>query len=168
MVESLAVSGVTMVSEMVTEVGICDDMIYYYYYYRVLSKIKKTIYNHIWAANGKAYWIKKLGIHHIYAHLIDWEVVRKASKMCNDQKRKRRIKHMANIGPVGKVMFRRKEREDPQCPKCQEDETNMHVAQCRGADSDEVFTTTIQPCVLDSSKNAGLNIWQILDQWERS
>ena len=76
---------------------------------QVTSKIKKTIYNHIWAANGKEYWIKKLGIHPIYAHLVDWEVVRKASKLCNDQKRKRRIKHMANIGPVGKVMFQRKE-----------------------------------------------------------
>ena len=51
---------------------------------------------------------------------------------------------MANIGPVGKVMFRRKEREDLQCPKCQEEETNMHVAQCRGADSDNVFTTTME------------------------
>ena len=51
---------------------------------------------------------------------------------------------MANIGPVGKVMFRRKEREDLQSPKCQEEETNMHVAQCRGADSDDIFKTTME------------------------
>jgi len=51
---------------------------------------------------------------------------------------------MANIGPVGKVMFRQKEREDPQCSKCQDEETNMHVAQCRGADSDDVFKTTME------------------------
>ena len=72
---------------------------------QITSNINKTIYNQIWNANGKEYWVKKLGIHPIYAHLIDWEVVRKASKMCKDQKRKRRIKHMANIGPIGKVLF---------------------------------------------------------------
>ena len=51
---------------------------------------------------------------------------------------------MSNIGPVGKVMFRRKEQEDLQSPKCQEEETNMHLTQYRGADSDDIFKTTME------------------------
>jgi len=64
--------------------------------------------------------MEKMGIYPIYKHKVDWEVIKRTSKMCPGQKRKMRSKHMANIGPVGSVLYRRGERESANVPDAKE------------------------------------------------
>ena len=106
--------------------------------------IKKTIHNQKWKEQGKKYWIEKTGIHPIYKHKIDWKVIKKTSKMCPGQKQNLRSKLIANIGPVGLVLYRRGERESALCPRYQRTETNIHVTQCRGPKQDNFFQKSME------------------------
>ena len=150
---------------------------------QITSRIKKTIYNRKWKEQGKKYWTEKMGIHPIYKHKVDWEVIKRTSKMCTGQKRKIRSKHMANIGPVGSVLHRRGERESALCPRCQRTETNIHVTQCKGTEQDKIFqksmemvdewlaTGPIQMSVaikelLNASREQRDPVWTIIDDME--
>jgi len=37
------------------------------------------------------------------------------------------------------VLHMRKERDSEQCPRCEEFETHLHIIQCKGEGTDEVF-----------------------------
>ena len=49
---------------------------------------------------------------------IDWTVFEKTGALTSFATRKWRGKHIANIGPIGEVMYRRKHRETAECPRC--------------------------------------------------
>ena len=51
---------------------------------------------------------------------------------------------MANIGPVATVLHMRKERDSEQRPRCEEVETNLHIIQCKGDGTDEVFEESME------------------------
>ena len=59
-------------------------------------------------------------------------------------KRKWRTKHMANTGPVATVLHMRKERDSEQCPRCEEVETNLHILQCKGEGTEEIFQESME------------------------
>ena len=46
------------------------------------------------------------------------------SEMCPGQKLKMRSKHVANIGHVGTVLYRRGKQDSTQCPRCNKGENN--------------------------------------------
>ena len=71
----------------------------------VTSEIQTIMYNSKWIEEGKAFWMAHLRIRDNQINFIKWDsIVRRTSAMCSGQQRKRRTKHMANIGPVGPVL----------------------------------------------------------------
>jgi len=84
----------------------------------VTSEMKKTIYNSKWIEEGKSFWMVRLQIWHDQINFIEWDIVRRTSVMCSGQQRKRRTKHVANIGPVGTVLHRHKARDTDKCAGC--------------------------------------------------
>jgi hypothetical protein len=46
---------------------------------------------------------------------------------------------MADIAPVGKVLFRRGNAPTPTCPLCNNAETNVHLWQCGNSEIGEIF-----------------------------
>ena len=51
---------------------------------------------------------------------------------------------MVNIGPVGIVMEKRKERETDKCPRSKESESNLHILTCAGSGTDAIFSNAIE------------------------
>ena len=75
---------------------------------------------------------------------MDWKVFESSQKLSSSAKRKWRTKHMANVGPVATVLQMRKEQESEQCPLHEEVETNLHILQCKGEETEEVFQESIE------------------------
>ena len=51
---------------------------------------------------------------------------------------------MANIGPVGEILFRRKHRDSELCPQCHTIESNKHIIMCTAQNSIENFLEEVQ------------------------
>jgi len=110
----------------------------------VTSEIKKTIYNSKYNDEGKSFWMVRLQIRYDQCNIIEWDIVRRTSVMCSGEQRKRRTKHMANIGPVGTVLHRRKARDIDMCARCKMEETKIHIVTCQGPDTEQKFLTAME------------------------
>ena len=105
----------------------------------VVTDVSKALYDACWKHKGQAFWYRRWRIQDDQQGDVDWKVFESTQKLSSGAKRKWRTKHMANIGPVATVLHMRKERDSEQCPRCEEVETNLHIIQCKGDGTDEVF-----------------------------
>ena len=105
----------------------------------VTRNIRKAVYDYIWIDKAKEYWKNKWRVPNDLQDSIDWETFIRTNKNITQEKRTWRTKHMANIGSVGEVLFRRKHRDTYQCPMCSSLESNTHLLVCTSQDSVMLF-----------------------------
>lgn len=108
----------------------------------VVCNIHKVLYEKIWAATGKSFWLQRLHLPAHYCDNIAWDILGKISSKLTYSKRQRYIKVMANIAPVGTTLYRRGAVSSPHCPLCQQcEEDNMHIWRCSQDHIVKIFDT---------------------------
>ena len=90
---------------------------------------------------------------------IDWLIFGKANELLTASKRLFITKHAAGISATGRNMFRRRERDTAQCPRCGEDnEDRTHIVQCQGEGTDTAFLTGLAELELWLQKTTSAQI----------
>jgi len=106
---------------------------------KLTSRLQSQIYSHVHDHDGSTYWSDKPSCSPEVVDLVDWKAI---GQSMMGTKRSRRVfvtKHVAGMCGVSKFMYRWKQWDKDQCPRCGEPEDAPHVWTCKDSGARDLW-----------------------------
>ena len=111
---------------------------------RIGQHFEDTVYNFCSHTKMLHYWTNKCDWTENTFSTVNWNALLQAQKCLSLTKSNWISKHATGNCGVNTVLFKWKQRENSECPRCGEPETVAHVWKCKGANADIVWMKSIQ------------------------
>lgn len=120
-----------------------------------LSKLDyRRLYSLMWTGPALEYWARKHRLEYGTILTIDWDTCGDALRSLSFARRRRVVKQASGHLGVGRVLQRWGLQNHSECPRCQGDETPIHVLRCPDPRALTVWETTL----------ANLSTWMLRKQ----
>ena len=111
---------------------------------KLVGRLDSVLYEHCHRKEIVDYWISKGRVTEGEEDNIDWDSHGKAMKAFGPRKHWV-TKHFSGWAGSGENMHKWGYRSTPECPRCNEPESTLHVIQCKSDDADNDFWEAVEP-----------------------
>jgi hypothetical protein len=112
--------------------------------YKVCKNLEETVYEFISATTMRSFWHKKRGFTDGTFDSVDWSAIHEASQHITKSRQHWLAKHTCGVCGVNSMLFKWKQRENEDCPRCSLPETAKHVWICDSEDTRRIWKATLQ------------------------